>query len=375
MKCIKNALVYRAGKFERTNIYFDSKIKEISKRDFGCDEEIDAQNCVVLPAFHNAHSHIAMSFARGFEALDLQDWLKKIWEIESKLDSKILEILYKIGLNELITFGCGSTIDSYFEENLLVKLAEKANIKIGTGHLLLWDNVEEVMKEQRKLKSNDHFTPFVTIHSLYTNSKESVEEVVSLAKELGQPIQIHLCENERERKEVETKYGMQFEKIVNGLGLNSKNVVAAHMVHWKGKFSGLVAHCPSSNLKLRSGILNYNNFENIALGSDGQGSNDSLNLMEEARLAGLLSSFSRSRADVFEFLFESGRWFFNSGVLEVGKDADFVILKPKLPVSSLRGSLLFAPSVFSVEKLFVRGRESVKFEISPEEMKELQEVF
>jgi 5-methylthioadenosine/S-adenosylhomocysteine deaminase len=145
-------------------------------------------------------------------------------------------------------------------------------------------------------------------HAPYTVSDRSLEQIVTYANELDLPIHIHLHETEDEIKESLTRYGMRPVERLRRLGLICSNLIAVHAVHLNHEeidllahYGASVAHCPSSNLKLASGIAPVARFVernlNTGLGTDGAASNNRLDLLEEMRLAALLAKAQSTRAN------------------------------------------------------------------------------
>ena len=156
------------------------------------------------------------------------------------------------------------------------------------------------------LKREEALSFCMAPHAPYTVSDHSFEQIVTYAEELQTPIHIHLHETLDEIRESETRFGMRPMERLRRLGLLGPGLIAVHAVHLRPEEVAMlretgshVAHCPSSNLKLASGIAPVSELlaagVNVGVGTDGAASNNRLDLFEEMRIAALLAKAASGR--------------------------------------------------------------------------------
>jgi 5-methylthioadenosine/S-adenosylhomocysteine deaminase len=164
------------------------------------------------------------------------------------------------------------------------------------------DMFEEAVEFAREFEQRDEHCvhPMLGPHAPYTVPREMMERVIEAAGEIGVPLHIHLAETEDNVRSAMEAYGTTPVQAMDEVGLFDVNVLAAHCVHLDDRDVEIiaergvgVAHCPGSNLKLASGIARTKDLlaanARAGLGTDGSGSNNNLDLLEEARLAALIA--------------------------------------------------------------------------------------
>jgi 5-methylthioadenosine/S-adenosylhomocysteine deaminase len=218
------------------------------------------------------------------------------------------------------------------------------------------------------------------IHSIYLFQPETLAAGAELAKELGATIHIHILETAAERANMLEQYGKSSVMLAEEHGLLGSPVIAAHCVHVDGadirllRDSGAsVAHNPSSNLKLASGIAPVPEMlregVNVCLGTDGAASNNSLDMFMEMRLAALLHKGASldpravPAAQAFKMATRSGALalgFGDCGEIAPGRKADIAILRmdsPHLsPLHSHLSALVYSARGSDAETVIVNGR-------------------
>jgi len=268
-------------------------------------EIIDAENSIVMPGFVNAHTHTPMTLFRGAaDDLTLQDWLfNHIIPLEAKLTP---EDVYKgagIAMQEMLESGTTCFCDMYMMCGEIIKAAEESGLRanIGTGLTCLDTNNFENSKdiqELKSLKSTDKIKIIISPHAVYTSTPEFLQYCTTL----GNTFHVHISETQQENSDCLKAYGKTPTKLLYDLGYFQKNQTtnAAHCVHLTdediqifAESGASITHCPSSNLKLASGIAPIqkyiDNGINVALGTDGAASNNTLDMFHEIRLAALLA--------------------------------------------------------------------------------------
>lgn len=274
---------------------------------------VDLNRHAVIPGLVNAHGHGAMTLLRGAaEDLPLQQWLTEvIWPLEAKhLSPEFVRTGTELAMAEMLSRGITTFADMYYYPEEVAKCASRAGMRVEVAFPILdfandWSrNADEALHKGMALYDDYHDDPLVTIafgpHSAYAVSREALEQTVMYAAELGLAVQTHLHENAAEVAEAQGRVGKSWVHYLHELGLLSPSLQAVHMTQLTDDELDLVArhnvnviHCPHSNLKLASGICAVERLRaagvNVALGTDGAASNNTLDLLGEARLAALLA--------------------------------------------------------------------------------------
>ncbi|MGI0148296.1 MAG: amidohydrolase family protein, partial [Thermoplasmata archaeon] len=209
---------------------------------------------------------------------------------------------------------------------------------------------EEVNRRIEAMKM-DRITPVFGPHAIYTVSKDSLLRIRELADKKGSLIHLHLSETKREVDDCLAVTGMRPVKYLDSLGFLTKDVVAAHgcwldpseievLAHTGAK----VAHCPISNMKLSTGAaMPYPALREAAvvmgLGTDGAGSNNSLDMFETMKVAALLQKFATgdpkvlTAIEAFELANLGGARALgiDAGILGVDRLADLILIDPIRP--------------------------------------------
>jgi 5-methylthioadenosine/S-adenosylhomocysteine deaminase len=280
---------------------------------FQAKQRLDRPEAILAPGLVNTHTHAAMSLFRGIaDDLKLQDWLEKfIFPAEAKnVTPDFVRWGTRLGCMEMLLSGTTTFTDMYYFEDVVAEAAKEAGMRGVLGETVIGfpvaDNktpAEALVFTEKFLKrfQNDPLvTPAVAPHALYTNSDETLKAARALANKYGVPLVIHLSETKKENDDELAKRHTTPTKTLDDLGIWSGKSVAAHAV-WvdeadlailKSRGVG-VAHCPSSNMKLASGVAPVTRMLAldiaIGLGPDGPaGSNNDFNLFEEMDLAAKL---------------------------------------------------------------------------------------
>jgi len=276
-------------------------------------EVIDGHNRFLMPAFYNTHCHVPMTLLRGYgEGLPLQEWLSsRVFPFEAKYRAQEKYWGAALGACELIRSGCVSISDMYFDladyGEALYKAGMKANL--SNGAVCFDDN--EAYKDNNAYRDTQRLLEWLkdhrdgriradaSIHSEYCSRKKIAAETAEFAGENGMIIQVHVSETRREVEECMARNGYSPVRYLKECGILEHPAVAAHCV-WLDdddmeilKESGtVIAHNPSSNLKLGSGIPPAAEYKRrglrVTVGTDGASSNNNLNMMEEMHLAAML---------------------------------------------------------------------------------------
>lgn len=393
---IKNAyIVSMAGPISKADLLIeDDRILEIGIIDKDADEIIDATGKVIMPGLINAHTHIAMSLFRGYsDDLELMEWLKSVWKVEDKMSPE--DVYYASLLSEIEMIKSGTTTfnDHYFFEDETAKATIKSGMRGMLSRVIISEGSEanKRIEEAEKLY-NDYNNAgegrikiIVGLHAPYTCPPETIDGGIKLAKKYNIPIHIHYLETKDEIVQIKENYNKTVTEYLKDLGLFDSHLILAHGVHISDddikvlkNIKGGIVHNPISNQKLGSGIANtrklIDNGISVALGTDGQGSTNTLDMFEEIKSAAYLQKVSYEKAsaisaeEVLKMATVDGAKVLgleeDIGTLEVGKKADIIIIdlnKPHLcPVHDLYSTLAYSVNGADVETVIIDGKIVMK---------------
>lgn len=298
---------------DKADIFIEeNKIKKIGENlDQKADQVLDGENKLLTPGFVNAHTHLGMSYFRNYaDDLALMDWLEnEIWPIEAKLNAEDIYWSSMLSIIENIKSGVTSFCDMYYEMHRVGDAAIEAGIRgvLTRGMTDVDGKGEEKLQEFDDLYNNYHekcngrIKVVPAPHAIYTCSTEFLKEIAKRSLEkYDSLIHIHLSETLTEVENSKKEYGMTPIEYVNSLGLLDSQIIAAHCVHITDEEIELVkdkkffpVYNPSSNLKLASGFtpvdkLLKNNIT-MALGTDGDSSNNNQDFVEEMHIGGIVN--------------------------------------------------------------------------------------
>ena len=274
---------------------------------------IELSGHVLIPGLVNLHTHAAMTLLRGLaDDRSLMDWLRNhIWPAELRLVSpEFVEDGTLIACAEMLRGGITCFNDMYFFPEAAAWAALRSGMRAVLGMIVVEfgspyasdaaDYLSKGLAARDKLKDEPLLSFCLAPHAPFSVSDASFAKVATYASELDVPVHVHLHETADEVRESIALYGMRPLRRLQELGLLGPNLVAVHAVHLLDEEMALlaghgcsVAHCPSSNLKLASGIAPVARLAaggvNLGLGTDGAASNNRLDLFTEMRLAALLA--------------------------------------------------------------------------------------
>ncbi len=354
-----------------------NKIVKIGKNLFIDDstEIIDVNDKILLPGFVNTHHHLYQTMFRGIDEVQempLFPWLKGLYEFWKYLDEETVYLGSMVGFSELLRTGCTTTMDHHyvFPKNSrkdLIDYQFKASSEIGIrfhatrgsmslgkdkGGLPPNDVVqteEEILEDSERLidkyhDKNDFAMKRVALApcSPFSVTKDLMEKSAILARKKGVMLHTHLAETLDEEEFCLHVYKMRPVELMEDTGWVGEDVWFAHGIYFNDdelkRLKGCgIAHCPSSNMKLGSGICRttelVKNGVNIGIAVDGSASNDGSNMWEEVRRAYLLNhlKYANNGLNAYEILKMATRGGAkvlgrnDIGTLEEGKAADIVV--------------------------------------------------
>ncbi|KAI9916779.1 hypothetical protein PsorP6_018170 [Peronosclerospora sorghi] len=370
-------------------------------------EERDLSTHIVMPGLVNLHTHSAMTLLRGLaDDRPLCDWLSQdIWPIEGAF---VCPEFVKAGMThavaEMLRSGTTCCNDMYFFPDEACAVLEETGFRGAVGQILLefpspygsdFDDYFTKAKanfEKYARGCHDLITVTMAPHAPYTVSDKHLQRADALAKKHKARVHIHLHETASECNDSETlnresmSCHLSDEKLrplanLKRMGLLSDRLICAHVTHiTDAEMDDLaaarvnVAHCPSSNLKLASGIAPVTAMikrgVNVGLGTDGAASNNSLDMFSELKLAALLAkaqtleSSSISAVEALEMATLNGARALGLdhaiGSIEVGKRADVIAVEcdnlEMIPMYNAISHVVYVAGREHVSDVWINGK-------------------
>ena len=360
--------------------------------DFG--ERIDGTNRLLIPGLYNAHTHVAMTLMRGYgEELPLQSWLfDRIFPFEDKLYGEAVYWGSLLGMAEMLSTGTVAFTDMYYFCDETVKAALECGIKANIGRgISCFDESKRftdlpAYAELKELIASFHGTEDgliridVAPHAEYTTRPDILRDAAAMAGEYNVRMQIHVSETQKEHLECVGRHGMTPAALLEQTGVLEHPLTVAHGV-WLtdadmerlARHGATVAHCAKSNLKLGCGIAQtvkmLDKGIHVAIGTDSAASNNTLDMLDEMRVAGLVAkgiSCDPAALSANTLLYCAGR----SGALSQGREdcgditegyrADLVMLDKNdigmCPNHAPLSNLLYGAGSRAVRMTVVDGR-------------------
>lgn len=347
---------------------------------------IDGRGKVLMPGLINTHSHLAMTLLRGYaDDMNLQDWLyNKIFPFEDKLTAEDIIEGSKIGIDEMLAGGTTCFSDMYFFQAETGRVAAEKGIRALLSDCVNFDGYDRKVKLMEAMaeefKDNDLISFTFSPHAIYTCTFELLKKCGEYAKSHNMPIHTHLAETQKEFDDCMAEHGMTPTEYMESTGLFENPTIAAHCVVMTDrdleilkKHNVSVAHNPISNLKLASGVAAVPKMlemgVNVALGTDGASSNNSLDMFEEMKTAALIHkgvSLDPTVVDAYTVLKMAtvngarALGFKDLGAIKQGFLADMIILDfntPHLmPLHNVLSSLVYSAKCSDVEYTMVNGK-------------------
>src|SRR5258708_2177376 len=280
---------------------------------YEANEVVSCPDQIIMPGLVNAHTHVPMTLLRGVaDDLRLDVWLMGyVMPTEHEfVNPTFCRLGTTLACAEMIRSGITMFADMYYFESDVAEATAKAGMRGVLGQSILKfptpdaDSFDESLAYTRKFieqwKGHPLIVPAVAPHAPYTCTDEILSACAALAREYDVPLLIHLAETRLEVENSRTEFGMPVIPRVKKLEVLNAKTLAAHCVHVdSGEIRTLfnhntdVAHCPTSNLKLASGIAPIREMLErdikVGIGTDGPASNNDLDMFEEMRLAAILA--------------------------------------------------------------------------------------
>ncbi len=356
-------------------------------------EVLDLRGKLVAPGLINCHTHLAMSLLRGWaEGVDLQGFLERVWAAEGAImDAPTCELGTELGALEALLGGTTTTLDMYFNPESTHRAAVKAGLRHIAGPIFFdfpgldgmeWsERISYAREWPAKLRDlgGAEVPLYLMPHSTYTDSPEHLRDVAQLAEEINASIHLHVSENLAENVDVKERYGKTPVEVLFDTGILTRHTVYGHGIHLNDHDLELtrgagaaIAHCPGSNMKLGSGMINLARLEEsgiqVGIGTDGCSSSNDLDMWQAMRMAAHVKAMTSSPAKV-----DAAKIFAAAtvdaakalgmeetiGSIEIGKRADLFAMdlrKPHLaPIHDIFALLVFAAGRGDVTDVWVDG--------------------
>jgi 5-methylthioadenosine/S-adenosylhomocysteine deaminase len=360
-------------------------------------EVVDAHRLAVVPGFVNAHAHVAMGPLRGVaDDVDLAGFLETLFRVDAHRTEADVEAGARAGVAEMLLGGTTSFLDLYYFEDAVARATEE----LGARGFLGWAVLDPDRTTQKgaplenaagflgRWQGRPTIQPLVAPQGVYVCSRETWLGAKELAGRHDTLLHYHLSETRREVHEHQAKTGRRPADWLEEIGFLGPRQVAAHAVWLTGEEIAVlgrrhvgIAHCASSNLKLASGgvapVVELRAAgATVGLGTDSVASNNSLSMLREMHVAGLVQKNQRwdaaslSAQELLDLVTVEGAKLLGRdaelGSVEVGKRADFSLVRldhpslvPARP-EAIVSHLAYAMSDEAIASVYVDGRPVVR---------------
>jgi 5-methylthioadenosine/S-adenosylhomocysteine deaminase len=390
----------------------------IAAEKYQANETVNLSNHVLMPGLINLHTHAAMNLMRGLaDDLPLMPWLEQhIWPAETQYVSpSFARDGTLLACAEMLSGGVTTFNDMYFYPKAAAEATLQSGMRANLGLVVLefpsaYANdadsyIQQGLDARDALRDVPNITFSFAPHAPYTVNDATFERINIMAEQVNVTIHTHLHETLYELQESEKQFGMRPIARLAKLGLLSPNLTLAHGVHINEIEMSLlaehgchIAHCPSSNLKLASGIAPITEYTkrgiNIGLGTDGAASNNRLDMFAEMRLAALLAKVQSDDATAISAHQGLAMATINGakalglddkiGSIEIGKLADLTAVKLSYinmqPMFDVASHLVYVAGREQVSHVWVNGdlkyhkpagNDGVFSNIEPQELNEI----
>jgi 5-methylthioadenosine/S-adenosylhomocysteine deaminase len=356
------------------------------------DEEIDARGDIVMPGLVNTHTHVAMTVMKGAaDDLAFPDFLSRVFAIDSdRTDGDILAGA-RLGCAEMALGGTTTFVDMYYSEDVVAGAVEEA----GLRGVLCWCVLDDDKTTQRGSPIDNcrrfidgfagrrKIVPGAALQGVYVCGEETCAAAKALSDEKEAPLALHLSETRGEVNEHRRKTGMRPAEWLADKGVLGPRAIAAHSA-WltlaearaMGATGMSVSLCPVSNMKLATGGVAplpelMGSGAGISIGTDGSSTNNSLDMLAEAKTLGLLQKSSRwdptvaTAQQLLDFATLGGARAVGMGdmigSIEPGKYADLVILDGHAPnmrplvAENVVSNIIYSSSAANVKTVMCQG--------------------
>ena len=365
------------------------------------EQLIDYQGAWIMPGLVNCHTHSAMTGLRGIrDDSNLHEWLEDyIWPAEAEFTPEMTTKAVKEALAEMLQSGTTTFNDMYNPNGVdiaeIYEAIKVSKMRCYFSPTLFSSDMETTAETIARTRAiieiikgyqDPNFKVMVAPHSPYSCSRDLLEVSLELAKEENIPLHIHVAETQEESGIILKRYGKRPLAFLDELGYLDHKAVFAHGVELnEAEITRLadsqvaIAHNPISNLKLASGIAPVVQLKKagvpVGIATDSVASNNNLDMFEEGRTAALLQKMKSGDASQFPIetalkalTIEGAKVLGMAdeiGSLEVGKQADFLVIQPQgkihlQPQENMLSHLVYAVKSSDVNDVYIAGEQVVK---------------
>ena len=378
-----------AAVFKGNVLVENNRIAYIGSNEPTADRVIFGEGKLLIPGLIQTHVHLSQTLFRGqADDLELLDWLKKrIWPLEGAHDEESLYQSALLGISELLLGGTTTLVDmqTVHHTDAAIHAIAESGIRATTGKVMM-DHGEEVpgtliqstndaiqesvdLLEKWHGKENGRIQYAFTPRFVVSCTEDLLKEVVKLSSKYGVRVHTHASENKGEIEIVERERGMRNVLYLDHIGMAAPNLILTHCI-WLNdqemeilqKRDVKVAHCPTCNIKLASGIAPIPEMLKrgitVSLGADGAPCNNNLDIFQEMKMAALIQKPLHGPTvmparEVFKLATLGGARAMglenDIGSIEVGKKADLVLISLDEPhVNPVDGVDPYSLLVYSV---------------------------
>ena len=374
----------------------DGRIAKVGKFVARGDEVIDAQGCLVMPGFVQGHIHLCQTLFRGAaEDLALLPWLKTfIWPLEAAHDEASIHASAALTCAELVRGGTTAflSIETVRHTASVLEAVDESGLIGVVGHCLMdetggYDPLSVPVEDAlaycdvllRHYARHPRLRVAVAPRFALSCSAENLREASAYARDRGLMLHTHASEQVEEVDLVRKLTGMNNVEFLDSVGLSGADVCLAHCVHTSAREREVmrdtrssVAHCPSANFKLGSGIAPIPEYLrmgiNVAIGADGAPCNNRLDQVIEMREAGLMQKIrigpeALFATDIVKMATEGGARALGResemGTLDPGKRANIILVDQSgfhaLPSDDPAATLVYSNTAADVVMTLVDG--------------------
>jgi len=347
---------------------------------------LEAEGLAMLASFSNAHTHAAMTVLRGYaDDMNLQTWLNDhIWPYEAKMSDEAIYEGSRLAILEMLRSGTTFFADMYWRHPLTVEAVAQMGIRATIGLTLMDRLGEEAIAadfsaiEHFKDPTGGRIQLVAAPHAIYTASPELVVRASRFSEEHNLPMMMHVAETAQEVEDCVKAYGARPVKLLERLGVLNERLVIAHCVHVDDEEIALlaergvrVAHCPTCNMKLSSGVFRAKEMIErgckVSLGTDGASSNNNLDMRESMKFAALLAKLESGPECLpapmaFDWASRQGAaaYGIDAGEIAVGKLADCVLVnldnERLVPCHNLVSNIVYAADSRAIDTVLCDGK-------------------
>lgn len=368
----------------------DGLITSIGHVTGGADHEIDAAGKLVMPGMINTHAHVAMAHLKGkLDDIPLEAFLERTFKLDAERTEKGIFNSSSLGMLEMLDSGITSFHDLYYGEDIIARAAEKTGIRA----FLAWNTLDRELTTQKgdpvanaesfiKTGNSELVTRSIGVQGVYVASDETYRRAMEVAERYDTTIHTHLAETRKEVYDFVRKHGNRPIEHLADIGFLSGRLIAAHCVWATLREVKLMAAAgvkvswnPTSNSKLGVGGVPpipemLENSITVSLGTDSSGSNNSLNILQEAKYGSIsvknqrwdasqLSAMKMLEMCTVDAAASLGRT--DIGSIEAGKKADVVLLDTRMPNMMSGGdaavnNIIYSSNPSNVTDVIVNGK-------------------